>query len=195
MKKLVFIFLFIVHSAVAQHMPDYGLNRVRITDADRTLLIETLPVTSGPKVSPFRSYFWYSANVVHSTQGGFSGKLLNGAYHEFYINKNLKEEGSFKSGLKDGLWKNWSETGVLLQAIKWKNGIRNGKFSLFDDQGKLTRTGTYKDDLYQGKIRSFEKDSVSTTIYSKGKVVNKNIPFFKRLNIFKKKSGKKSLIN
>jgi antitoxin component YwqK of YwqJK toxin-antitoxin module len=104
-------------------MPYMGLNKVRITEADKTIVAEIGPVNSLPKAKPNLFYYWYSANLIHSTQGGFSGTLLNGQYNEYYLNKNLREQGTFKNGLKDGTWKTWNEDGTLDKAATWKNGV------------------------------------------------------------------------
>ena len=108
--------------AVAQQLPDYGINRVRINQPDKEIVagIETTP--SGRSARPGLCYYWYSANSIHSTQGGFSGQLLNGNYTEYYADKSLKEQGGFKNGLKDGIWKSWNREGNLLAEIRWKRG-------------------------------------------------------------------------
>ncbi len=124
MKKILFLlFLLLSISAAAQKMPDSGFDKVRIAENDKTILAEIIPVNKNPKANPTLYYYWYSANVIHLTQGGFSGKLLNGSYDEFYANNNLKQQGNFKKGLKDGVWKSWDENGTLTQVSTWKNGI------------------------------------------------------------------------
>ena len=70
-----------------------------------------------------RYYFWYMNKVIHSTQGGYTGQLLNGHYIAFYPDKNLKEEGNFKAGLKDGVWKTWDQKGNLNGVSNWDEGI------------------------------------------------------------------------
>jgi hypothetical protein len=124
MKRILLaVFFLISFSAYAQKLPDFGVSKVRITEADKTVTAEIMVVGSDPSVRPSLFYYWYNAGVIHSTQGGFSGKLLNGQYNEFYLNKNLKQQGSFKKGLKNGSWKSWSEDGTLILFTTWKNGI------------------------------------------------------------------------
>jgi len=125
MKYIIAIFLcsFSI-AALAQKMPDEGFNKVRITLSDLTILAEINPVSSNPTVKSNLFYFWYEANAIHSTQGGFSGKLLNGLYSEYYPERNLKRQGSFKKGLKSGLWKSWNRDGTLAELTKWKMGIQ-----------------------------------------------------------------------
>jgi antitoxin component YwqK of YwqJK toxin-antitoxin module len=124
MKKII-VLLFSLFSVYVygQKLPDYGFDKVRISDSTKTVLAEIMPVSSAPAIKSNLYYFWYSANKIHSTQGGYSGKLLNGRYTEYYLNKNLREQGSFKKGLKEGLWKSWNEDGKLMHETYWKNGI------------------------------------------------------------------------
>lgn len=123
--RYIFLFFFCILSfaAYSQKLPDYGLNRVRITQPDKTIVAEIASVSSNPSIKQNLIYFWYSTNTIHTSQGGFSGKLLNGLYTEYYVNKNLKEQGDFKKGLKDGVWKEWDKDGSLVAISTWKNGI------------------------------------------------------------------------
>ena len=124
MKRIIVLwFLLFTGSAYAQKLPAYGFEKVHITEADKIIQAEIIPVSSEPRIKPDCYYFWYSANAIHSTQGGYSGQLLNGLYTEFYLNKNLKEQGSFNKGLKDGSWKSWNEDGTVNKVSYWKNGI------------------------------------------------------------------------
>ncbi|MEO7215184.1 hypothetical protein [Mucilaginibacter sp.] len=189
MNKILLAFCFITNIAFAQKMPDYGINRVHIYLEDKTLLFETIPVTSQPDVSPDKTYYWYGANTVHQTQGGFSGKLLNGSYKEFYLDKNLKEEGRFKAGLKDGVWKSWATGGRLVSSITWHNGVKAGKYALYNDSSLVSQSGHYRNDLLNGPIKFYvNKDSVHIVKYKDGHINPDTRPFLKRINIFKKKN-------
>jgi len=124
MKKILILIFFLIPSCLyAQKMPDRGFNKVRVTDSGLTIMAEIIPVDHPPKAKPGIYYFWYGANLIHATQGGYSGKLLNGEYDEYYQNKNLKQKGVFKKGLKDGDWKTWNEDGSLSRLATWKNGV------------------------------------------------------------------------
>ena len=124
MKNLLLIlFLFVSATLYAQDYPDAGLDRVRIVEADKIIQAEIKPVNTNLHVKTDRFYFWYSANAVHSSEGGYSGDLLNGLYNEYYLNKNLKAQGVFKKGLKDGVWKSWNADGTLISVTTWKDGI------------------------------------------------------------------------
>jgi antitoxin component YwqK of YwqJK toxin-antitoxin module len=123
MKRIITILLFLLSGSVyAQKYPDLGLDKVRIVEPDKVIVAEINPVSKEQSAKSDRFYYWYSSNKIHFSQGGYSGKLLNGLYSEFYPNKNLKEQGTFKNGLKDGAWKSWNEDGTLNQISKWRKG-------------------------------------------------------------------------
>ncbi|WP_369434704.1 hypothetical protein ABZR88_02510 [Mucilaginibacter yixingensis] len=167
-------------------MPDLGLNKVRVVENGSTILLETNPVNSGPEIDPHLTYYWYSSNHVHTTQGGYSGRLLNGAYSEFYENKELKEQGKFKKGLKSGEWKKWNEQGKLLAIVTWHEGIQSGDFSVFDEDGKLKQSGVYRNGLLEGKIKTYNKDGVTIQKYHLGKPVPPSLkrPFLQRIHFW-----------
>jgi len=124
MKNIILIFFcFLSIGVYAQTIPDYGLNRVRIAQSDQLVIAQLEPESSTISAKSNLYYFWYSANLIHETQGGYSGRLLDGQYAVFYPNKSLKEQGRFKKGLKDGVWKIWREDGTLLATSTWKHGI------------------------------------------------------------------------
>lgn len=189
--KLVYTFLFLTLTlqTFAQKMPDYGLHKIRITDTDKTILAEVIPVTSNPDVQPDLKYYWYAANKIHTLQGGYSGQLLNGVYTEFYLNKNLKTQGIFKKGLKDGIWKEWNEQGILTRLVNWDLGIRSGNFSFFNPDGSVKQTGKYYQDEFNGPVVIYEgRDSTRTVYYKNGQMLNeKPKSFFNKIDIFKKK--------
>lgn len=190
MKKLPIILLLLLSAtAEAQQLPDMGLSKVRVNESDRNIQAETKPTGSLPEIETDRSYYWYSGGKIKITQGGYSGKLLNGRYSEFYLNKNLKEQGYFNKGLKNEVWKSWNENGVLIQTVTWKNGLRNGEFILFDAKGTIKQKGSYRNDMLDGKQFNYQgKDSVQVVTYHDGKIAPaKKGSFFRKLNIFKKK--------
>jgi antitoxin component YwqK of YwqJK toxin-antitoxin module len=178
------------HCSFGQKMPDYGLHKIRITDTDRTILAEIIPVNAPPETRNNLTYYWYAANRIHTLQGGFSGQLLNGKYTEAFLNTNLRMEGTFKKGLKDGIWKDWNERGVLLQVVKWKNGIRSGLFSFYKPDGSLKQTGEYHEDRLDGAVILYEgPDSARTTYYDHGRALEgKPKSLLNRINIFRKKT-------
>lgn len=152
--KAIFIVLLLPVLALGQQLPPSGLDKIHIITDVLNIQAETLPVSDAPELHNDRFYFWYSANVIHSTQGGFSGRLLNGWYKAYYPNKNLQEEGIFKEGLKDGIWKTWNENGNLIEQYTWKKGLRSGKYFLCDDKGYIRESGAYKNNVLQAKDTS-----------------------------------------
>ncbi|MBB2144011.1 hypothetical protein GM921_00810 [Pedobacter sp. LMG 31464] len=116
-------------------------------------------------------YYWYSNNQLHATQGGFSGKLLDGPYTAIYLNGNLKEQGLFKNGLKQGIWKVWNEDGILLSQKTYQNGLPEGKYQLFA-KGELQESGNYSAGKINGKVvRYIRPDSIQHILYRNGEVV------------------------
>lgn len=182
-------FIFFYCCSFGQKMPDYGFHKVRITDTDRTILAEIIPVNSNPDVQSTLTYYWYATNKVHTLQGGFSGRLLNGAYTETYLNHNTRTMGTFKKGLKDGTWKDWDERGTLIQVVNWHNGIRSGSFSFFNPDGSLKQSGEYHQNELDGPVVFHEsRDSSRIVYYNNGRALNgKPRSLFDKVNIFKKK--------
>lgn len=124
MKKISLVILFFIYyAAQAQKMPPTEPRQVRIYESDKTVLAGIEPVKPPRRAKPGRYYYWYSANIIHATQGGFSGRLLDGPYTAFYLNKNLKEQGAYSKGLKAGVWKAWQEDGSPGPVTRWKKGV------------------------------------------------------------------------
>jgi hypothetical protein len=117
-----------------------------------------------------RQYYWFSGNQINITQGGYSGKLLNGDYEDLYNNKNLKTTGAFEQGLKTGTWKNWTEEGILKDQFSFHAGQKNGPYFKYDSLGKVIEKGFYQDDLLNGKQETVSGDSTTVVYYKQGKV-------------------------
>ncbi|MDP9080026.1 MAG: hypothetical protein M3O71_21580 [Bacteroidota bacterium] len=123
MRKIFFVlFCLLGTAAYGQDLPNSGFDKARIVEPDRVIQLELKPVSSKPHLKKELFYAWYGANTIHFTQGGYSGRLLNGWYNEYYLNKNLKLQGFYKGGLKTGPWKEWKEDGSLTSQVNWKNG-------------------------------------------------------------------------
>jgi len=145
MKKIILIILLCgIGKLYAQRTTDYNNNnnnrvatsnnnrpvaanvydlQIHITDSTQEITADIEPVKNDPKIKNDRYYYWYFNKIIHSTQGGYTGQLLNGHYIAFYPDKNLKEEGNFKTGLKDGVWKTWNQKGDLTNVTTWEEGI------------------------------------------------------------------------
>jgi antitoxin component YwqK of YwqJK toxin-antitoxin module len=172
MKNILLLICLFPLFTCAQKLPDFGLDKVHIVNDGQNIQAETIPVNSEPELHNNRFYYWYSSNKIHSTQGGYSGRLLNGNYKEFYPDKTLKEEGDFKEGLKDGIWKDWNPHGDLSQQYTWKKGLLSGKFIICDEKGYIKQSGKYHDGVLM------VKDSVSfwhkLDFFKKNKAVSPN---------------------
>jgi hypothetical protein len=112
-----------VNSSASKVVNDEGYSQIRIVDTSQEIRADILPFKTDPKIKNDRYYYWYLNNVIHSTQGGYNGQLLNGHYIAFYPDKNLKEEGGFKRGLKEGEWKTWNPKGDLTSVTTWNEGV------------------------------------------------------------------------
>lgn len=153
-----------------------GDDKVRIIFSDKIIQAYLEPLKGSPIIYSDRNYYWYSANQIFITQGGFEGRVLNGKYIEYYLDKSLKTQGYFKNGLKDGIWKNWNQNSKLTDIINWENGFKYGKYKLFDDSGKLVEEGSFRRNFLHGWNKKYlKKDSISTHNYHRGRIVKKTI--------------------
>lgn len=117
-----------------------------------------------------REYYWFSGSQINITQGGYSGKLLNGGYEDLYTNKNLKASGAFDEGLKSGVWKSWTEEGILKDEYTFDKGLKNGAYIKYDTAGKVKEKGVYHQGLLDGKQETVSGDSVMVLHYHHGKI-------------------------
>jgi len=130
------------------------------------------PEIGAGNVKSDRKYAWFSGNQIRYTQGGYSGKLLDGVYNEFYDTKGLKTQGLYQMGLKTGNWKSWGEDGKLDSIIHYSSGKANGRFEKYDQEGVLLERGKYQDGQLNGKLeKRISADSIQAINYKKGKVV------------------------
>lgn len=167
---LAVVFAGSVHAAKGQkYVKDFLTHKVIVNQVDRTIVAYVKPVKQ-ITLDTDKRYYWFSTNQINSTQGGFSGKLLNGSYQEFYASKQLKESGYVDKGLKTGLWKNWDTTGKLKDDYTWNFGKMNGVYHKYDSTGKVLEAGKYKNDLLNGKQKHYQGDTVKEVLYKKGKV-------------------------
>jgi hypothetical protein len=181
MKNTSFLFVVIFFSflwkAAAQKSIEVAVNHTVILNyVDYVVYADVLANDRKVKPDLETFYYWYKANDIKKSRGGYEGKLLHGSYTEFYQNKNLKEKGNFKLGIKTGLWKSWHPNGELAALVNWKNGKMHGQFRLYDVSGNLLKKGKYKNDKLEGKVYSYSSDAVSEVAkYKNGKLkVQKN---------------------
>lgn len=185
---LIVIFILTTNVVMGQYSTKNFLSHKVIVNHDKYTVVAYVKPANRIYVESDRLYYWFSTNLIKSTQGGYSGKLLNGPYQEFFLNKNLKELGTFWAGLKVGKWKSWDENGKLKEECYWDSGKRNGTYLKYDSTGRLAEKGKYRNDLLNGKQVTLIGDSTTVVYYKKGKVIRKPhiLPKFIR-NIFSKK--------
>jgi len=106
------------------------------------------------------TYMWYSSQKIMETKGGFDGKLIHGYYNSFYLNNQLKEQGTIRYGLKDKTWKYWYNNGVIRESITWKNGVKNGEYKIFNDYGQIMAKGNFKKDKLNGKFYTYNSNGI-----------------------------------
>lgn len=155
--------------ALGQSVKDLVVEQATINLPDQTIVVEFKSVKSKVLPDSEKWYFWYAANQIHATQGGFSGKLLNGTCSSFHLNKNLKEAGKFKKGLKIGFWNAWSENGNLKEKTSWKSGVKNGAYYKYNDQGILKESGRYKNGVLKNAKKAKWKRFLNKMLTKKTK--------------------------
>ncbi|MGJ1447712.1 toxin-antitoxin system YwqK family antitoxin [Sphingobacterium spiritivorum] len=169
---LTLLSLSLVFSSGAQKRQEVQYNRFTINGEDgskQTFFAEDKRINSKSD----RLYSWYASNKITLTEGGFSGKLLNGEYTRYYPNKNLAEKGIFKFGLRNGLWRSWSSEGLLTKESNWIEGIETGAFVQYNSDGKQEKKGELKNGKLHGAIQLFSgSDSTSVQYYNEGKSIS-----------------------
>jgi hypothetical protein len=119
-------------------------------------------------------YYWYSANDIKKTKGGYEGKLLHGWYTRFYPNKNLHTQGKFKNGIQVGDWKYWYLNGELSETRSFSRQGTVATFEAFDEEGRPIRMGKYRNDRYHGTIREMVSGKVVKRKYKDGVEIIRN---------------------
>lgn len=108
--------------------------------------------------------------------------LKNGKWVTFFPNGNIQSEEYYKYGVKNGYFKEYSVDGSLLTIVKYVDGvlIKDAEEVVNPDikkeyypGGQLKKAGSFKDNIPEGPLREYSEDGeiISTTIYSKGKII------------------------
>jgi len=135
-----------------------------------------------------KNYYWYSNNQIKITQGGYSGRLLNGNYKAYYLDNNLKEQGIFENGLKNGEWLKWTPQGKIYEKAYFKEGVLHGPFSKYNALGNIQESGNYRNGKIKGVWKSFLKpDSILLTHYKNGVIYTRKVNLLKRILTKKQK--------
>lgn len=128
--------------------------------------------------------------MIHNTQSGMAGELLNDKFVKMYHSNQLAEQGLFKKGLKVGSWKTWHKNGLIETTQKWSNGIKSGNFHHYNENGELIEKGKYKNDKKNGPWIDFIKKD--TIVYKNGSVFIKKVKLSKEEKTKKKEEKQKS---
>lgn len=85
-------------------------------------------------------YSSYKNNRLFETRGATGGKLLHGAYKEYFFEGAIKKSGSFDHGLKSGYWNFYYENGALLSSLKYNKGDTISPVLFYNRKGIVTDT-------------------------------------------------------
>ena len=165
---LLFVFSFYALGAYSQdYFKQIAVNRVTVNYPEHTVVAFTVPLDKNVRVRTNRFYSWYAANSIKETQGGYSGKLLNGLYSDYFLTKNLKEQGEFKKGLKVGTWKSWHLNGRLKETSEWRGGIQSGRFVRYTESGDIAMKGNFRNGMLHGRVYSVSAKAADSVEYYK----------------------------
>lgn len=171
MKNSLLLLLLVTNGLFAQMKP---AKRYAITVNYPDYTIKTNVLNSNKKIKAKANliYYWYSANKIMETQGGFDGKILDGSFTSFYLSNNLKERGSFRKGLKHGEWLTWFEDGRIHEVRVWKNGVLYGECKTYNEKGELIKLWHVKNNQLHGYEAIYENGKLITDhCYKKGKLL------------------------
>ena len=163
-----------------------GKDLVSISDSGRNIRAHVYSGEENVIASILRTYGWVKGGSLFYTQGGYSGRLLDGAFYEFYPNRNLMLEGKYIKGLKDGRWSFWSEKGKLSEIQTWRSGVKHGLYIKNDSLGNLFFKANYKRGSLNGRATQRDSSGRIIKIYFRNSVIIKNRSF----SMFKKAKKK-----
>ena len=145
---------------------------IYINTPDSSVKAYTLNANACTKTREGRIYYWYGNNSIHSTENGFSGRLLHGKYTSFYADHNLRSQGVFDHGVKTGAWITWYPTGIVHETFHYSRGKLNGAYEAYDPSGKLLLRIYYRNGARHGKTTFFSQEKSDSVIrYKKGHIV------------------------
>jgi hypothetical protein len=189
--SLLFRNIFIISAlGLVSFQDPYSIKRI----SDKNFRYEFY--TSSKRIDPSenKTYFWFKGGLIHETDYGVAGEVLNGNFKKYFHSNQLAEQGVFKKGLKVGLWKSWYENGKIETTQIWKSGQKNGNFFRYDSNGEILEKGNYKKNLKHGLwIDMIQKDSLT---YKKGSIFLKKKKFSKeeKAKIKQEKNHKKEAV-
>ncbi|MCV9932930.1 hypothetical protein OIU80_11625 [Flavobacterium sp. LS1R47] len=160
-RNILFFFAF----TLVSFSDPYTIKRV----SDKNFRYEFYTTDKKIKPKENKTYYWFKGGLIHESQGGVTGDLLNGKFTKTYHNNKLAKQGEFKNGLRVGVWKTWHTNGVLATTQDWYKGLRSGKFFRYDENGNLIENGKFTADIKTGKWINREKKD--TLMYKRGGIV------------------------
>ncbi|MDI9341675.1 MAG: hypothetical protein QM534_13980 [Sediminibacterium sp.] len=171
-----FCLLFVSGLLLAQKYTEPGkLKQFNITVNydDYTVKTQMLSHQESRKVDNELFYLWYASQKLMETKGGYEGKLIHGYYTSFYLNNQLREQGTVRYGLKHKEWKAWYPDGKLREIITWRNGRKNGAYTLYNDLGQLMAKSRFKNDKLHGKFYTYSGNGTVAEVrrYRRGEEV------------------------
>lgn len=117
--------------------------------------------TERKKIDKTTIYYWTLKREIHSTQGGYSGRLLQGGYTEYFASNQLKLKGQLKLGVRVNEWNFWHENGILKKSINYKNGKIHGRVIQYNLLGKPILFENYKNGTKHGQFIKVINDTLS----------------------------------
>lgn len=168
--KVLTIFLALVSGFLLISFSDpYTIKRI----SDANFRYEFYTTDKKIKTKSNKIYYWFKGGLIHNTQSGMTGELLQDKFIKMYHSNQLAEQGTFKKGLKIGLWKTWFTNGLLETTQKWSNGLQSGNFFRYNENGLLLEKGSFKSGRKHGLwIDYIKKDTV---IFKRGVVFVKKV--------------------
>ncbi|MND62576.1 hypothetical protein D3C87_511280 [compost metagenome] len=184
-KRIFYILLFLIISTASQaQVRELAIFRrftIAVEDGSKSIFY-----ADKIKISPNsdKSYTWYESNQLHTTMGGYAGKLLNGQFTQYFPNKNLSEQGLYVKGLKQGVWRKWYINGNLKNESEWMANIEEGPFVRYDEQGNWIQRGYLKEGKLHGSVENQDKGTVSYQYFDQGQEITKEA--YQNNNVFRK---------
>jgi hypothetical protein len=176
----VFIYLICIASSAAGQSLRRQFDKtpaITLVIGDSVERFEVMPVHSRHfRPSLHNTYYWYASNQLHSSQGAYDGRLLDGSYQLSGRNRAIRIQGNFKKGKRDGRWLQWHDNGNLKTIEHWRQSRLHGIYQLFDPSGNRLASGTYKNGLRNGRWQVQETSQVVRVRYKKGVVRSQNPP-------------------
>lgn len=166
LKKSTFLYL-ILFVLLSSFSDPYSIRR--ISDMNFRYEFYTTDKKINPKKN--RMYYWFKGGLIHNSQSGIVGDLLDDTFIKLYHSNQLAEQGQFRNGLKIGLWKTWHPNGKISTIQYWKNGFKTGNYYCYDENGVMTTKGFYRNDKMNRLWIDYAKKD--TLEYKKGIVVLK----------------------